>query len=85
MPGDQRTLELGQHGVLETEDSGPDVVTGSQRCQQVLPDLLLDAAIAVPRGAQLAEGAGKVFGTGAGWGHDPYATTAVDGISIESR
>jgi hypothetical protein len=39
----------------------------------------------VAGGPQIAKGAGKVIGAGAGWGHDPYATTAVDGISIESR
>ena len=58
--GDQRPLELRQHGVLEAEDAGPDVAALGQRGQQVLPDLLLDAPLPMAGGAQLADGAGQI-------------------------
>ena len=77
MSGDQRALQLRKHGVFESEDPGPDVDAVGQGGQQVLPDLRLDAALAMPGGAQLAEGAGKVFGAGLGCSHAPHATTDV--------
>ena len=49
--GDQRTLELRQHGVFESEDAGPDVVAGSQRFQEVFPNLVFDAALGMAGGA----------------------------------
>ncbi len=55
--GDQRTLELRQHRVLEAEDAGPHVAPLGKRSQQVLPDFGLDASLAVPGGPQLADGA----------------------------
>ena len=81
VPGDQRALKLRQNCVFESEDSGPDVISGSQRSQQVLPDLLLDAALAVAGCAQLAEGAGKGFGAGTGCSHTP----TLDGRRVTTK
>ena len=58
--GDQRALELRDDGVLEAEDAGPHVAALGQRGQQVLPDFGLHAPLAMPGGAQLADGAGEI-------------------------
>jgi hypothetical protein len=58
--GDQRPFELRQHGVLEAQDSGPNVAPLRERSQQVLPNLRLDASLAVPGGPQLADGTGEL-------------------------
>ena len=58
--GDQGTLQLRQHGVLEAEDARPDVASLGQRGQQVLPNLGLDATLAVTGGLQRAERTGEV-------------------------
>ena len=57
---DQRPLELRKHGVLEAEDSGPYLAALGQRGQQVLPDFLFDAPLAMAGGTQLADGAGQI-------------------------
>jgi hypothetical protein len=58
--GDQGAFDLGQHGVLETEQTGPDVVAGGQPGQQILADLLLDSTLDMTGSTQLADGAGQV-------------------------
>jgi hypothetical protein len=79
MTGDQGTLKLRQHGVGEAEDAGPYLVALGKRDQQVVPNLLFDAAFAVPGGTQLAEGAGQAGRTAVvrGNSHVLHATTAV--------
>ena len=59
--GDQRALQLREHGVLEAEDAGPRVAALGQRGQQVLPDFGLDAPLAMAGGTQLADGPGQVL------------------------
>jgi len=61
---DQRTLDLGQHGVVEAQDARPDLVTLGQRGQQVFPDFLFDSPFTVPGGTQFADGAGQVIRSG---------------------
>ena len=63
--GDQGPLQLRKHGVLEAEDAGPRVAALGQRGQQVLPDLVLDAPLAMAGGTQLADGPGQIIR----WGH----------------
>ncbi len=61
--GDQRPFDLRQHGVLETEQTGPDLSAPSAEAgEQVLPEFLLDAALPMAGGAQLADGAGQIIG-----------------------
>src|ERR1700694_2380206 len=62
MPGDQCALQLRQHGVLEPEDARPDIPALGQRGQQVLPDFLFDAPLAVAGSSQLADGGGQIMG-----------------------
>ena len=57
---DERTLQLRDDGVLETQDSGPHVAALAQCRQQVLPDFFLDSALAMPGGPQLADGPRKL-------------------------
>ena len=57
---DQRPLQLRQHGVVEAQDSRPDLVTFGQPGQQVFPDFLFDSPFTVPGGTQFADGAGQV-------------------------
>ena len=58
--GEQRPLDLGQHGVVVADDAGEARLAGAQPGQQVVAQLLLDGAVHVAGGAQLAEGAGQV-------------------------
>ena len=48
--GDQRPLQLRQHGVVESEDARPDFVALGQRRQQILADFLLDPPLTVTGG-----------------------------------
>ncbi len=64
MPSDQGALELGDHGVLEAQDSRPWIAAIGQRGQQVLLDFLFDAPFAVAGGSQLADGAGQIMRLG---------------------
>ena len=59
--GDQSALQLRKHGVLEAQDAGPRVAALGQRGQQVLPDLVLDAPLAMAGGTQLADGPGQII------------------------
>jgi hypothetical protein len=59
VPGDQGALQLRDHGVLEAEDARPRVAALGQRGQQVFPDFLFDAPLAMPGGLQLADGPGQ--------------------------
>ncbi len=45
MAGDQRPFQLRQHGVVESEDAGPDVTPVGEGGQQVLPEFRFDAAL----------------------------------------
>ncbi len=54
--GEQRRLELGQHGVVEADHAGEGVLAGTQPGEQVVAELRLDAAVLVAGGAQAAEG-----------------------------
>ena len=58
--GDQRPLQLRQHGVVEADDAGPHVAALGQCGQQVLPDLVFDAPLAMAGCAQLADGPGQI-------------------------
>ncbi|PQM47101.1 hypothetical protein C1Y40_02707 [Mycobacterium talmoniae] len=60
--GDQRPLQLRDHGVVEAPDPRPDRFTigaFGEAGQQVLPDFGFDPPLAVAGGAQFAEGAGQ--------------------------
>ena len=58
--GDQRPLQLRQHGVIETEDARPHIVALGQRGQQILADFLLNPPLAMTGGTQLPDGAGQI-------------------------
>src|SRR6185295_7261992 len=60
--GDQRVLELRQHGVLETDDPVDEGLPGGDAGDGVLPHLLLDGAGDPPALAQLSEGSGSGHG-----------------------
>src|SRR5579875_423381 len=64
MTCDQGPLQLRDHGVVEAQDPRPDVVTLGQRGEQVFPDFLFDSPLAVPGGAQFADGAGQMIRCG---------------------
>jgi hypothetical protein len=61
--GNQRALHLGQHGVVESQDAGPDRLTvyafGEAR-QQILPDFLLDSPFTMTGRTEFADGAGQI-------------------------
>ncbi len=60
---DQRPLQLGQYGVVETKDPGPDVAglrALGQRGQQIFAEFLLDSPFTMTGGTQFADGAGQV-------------------------
>ena len=59
--GDQGTLQLRKHGVFEAEDAGPHVAALCQAGQQILPDFVLDAPLAMAGGTQFADGPGQVL------------------------
>ncbi len=58
--GQQRPLDLGQHGVVEADDAREPGLARAQPRQQVCPQLFLDRAVLVAGGAQLAESTGQV-------------------------
>ena len=58
--GNQGPLQLGQHGVVESQDAGPDLSAIRQRGQQILPDFLLDSPFTMTGGTQFADGAGQI-------------------------
>ena len=60
--GQDRPLDLGQHRVVVADDAGEARLTGAHPGQQVVAQLLLDRAVDVAGGAQLADGAGQVAG-----------------------
>ena len=62
VPGEQRALELREHGAVEADDAGPRVAPRAQRREQVVADLGLDAARQVAGGTQFARRAGQVLG-----------------------
>lgn len=57
---DECAFQLRQHGLVESKDSGPYLVSGGQRRQKVLPEFLLDSAFTVTGGAQFADGSGQM-------------------------
>ena len=58
--GQERPLDLGQHGVVVADDAREPGCAGAHPGEQVVAQLLLDRAVHVAGGAQLAEGAGQV-------------------------
>ncbi|GAA4539842.1 hypothetical protein GCM10023161_19790 [Mycobacterium paraffinicum] len=62
MPGDERPFQLGQDGLLKTQDSRPNLVALRQRGQQVFPDFLFDSPFTMAGGTQFADGAGQIAG-----------------------
>src|SRR6185437_10821312 len=56
VPGDQGALEVRQDGLAEPDDAGKGILPRPQHGEQVMPYLLLDTAVLVAAGAQLAEG-----------------------------
>src|SRR5262249_40166728 len=56
--GEQRVLELRQHGVVEPDDAVHQRLAGGDAGQRVRPDLILDGPRLPATGSQLAEGAG---------------------------
>ncbi len=60
VPGEQGALELRAHGVLEADDAGERVGARGQGGEEVVAQLVLDAAQLVPGGAQGAERARQV-------------------------
>lgn len=60
---DQRPFELGQDGVVESQNARPDgcAVRPVGQCgQQIFADFLLDSPFTVTGGTQFADGAGQV-------------------------
>src|SRR5438093_4943991 len=49
------SLEPGEHGVLEAEDPGEQLLTELEMAEQVGPKLLFDGSVGVSGGAELAE------------------------------
>jgi hypothetical protein len=60
--GEQRPLDLGQHGVVVADDAGEARRAGAQPVEQVVAELLFHGAELVPGGAQLTDGARKIGG-----------------------
>jgi len=56
VPGDQRSLELRDHGVLEPVQPGPGITALAERGQQVGAHLLAEGVGAVAARAELADG-----------------------------
>ncbi len=56
MTGQQRALDVGEHGGAEPDDAGEPVLSGAHPGEQVLPYLFFDAAVHVPGGTELSEG-----------------------------
>ena len=55
VPGEQRPLDVRQHGLVEADDAGKPVLPGAHPREQVLSDLLLDGAVDVAARLQLAQ------------------------------
>jgi hypothetical protein len=69
VPGDQGALQVRQHGLPEPHDAGEGVLPGSHLGEQVLPYLVLDAAVLVTARAQLGHrGGARRLAAGSGRG-----------------
>ena len=64
VPGDEGTLQLRDHGVLEAQDARPRIASLGERGQQIFPDFCLDASFAMAGRLQLANGPGQFVGLG---------------------
>jgi hypothetical protein len=58
LPGEDRVLELRDHGFFEAEDAGEDVLTLAHLVDKIAPHLLLDGLDLVTGAAQLTESGG---------------------------
>src|SRR5579863_4202031 len=59
VPRDQGPLEVGQDGLAEPDDAGERVPPGPHHGEQVVPDLVFDAAVLVTACTQLAQGSSR--------------------------
>ena len=58
--GQDAALQRRQHGVVEPDEAGEEVLAGLQPREQVVAELLLHGSVGVARGPELADGARTV-------------------------
>jgi hypothetical protein len=68
VPGEERPLQLRDHGLVEPDDPGKSLLARAHPGQQVAPDLVLDGLVTVPAGPQFAHRRDRGMGSGASVG-----------------